>query len=318
MMIHYPGKWWHGLESSIATLLSVVALSKALGLATGRSGITTLALTASGSGSGSGRRTTSEGRDGTATHHGSGALETSRALEGVGVHEHRRVVAGHHVGPVAGVVGPGAGHTRGGGSHRTTGGRTVVEAGGAWSRGVVVVGRHTIVASHVVAVHGRRRGHGAGRRGHVSTGLLAKGTTVRGGAVRRGHDGRSGSGLSLLGLGLVGSTLLLGEEALTGSRAGAHRGGAADGLSRALVSEQHRAAVVGVAGSRATVLDALALDANDGTLVGLAVELGDGNLGHVRLSILDKGHGANGRGKAAGVVHVGRALDHIDLENLTS
>lgn len=84
------------------------------------------------------------------------------------------------------------------------------------------------------------------------------------------------------------------------------------------MSDQHGGASVGVAGSRATVLDALALDANDGTLVGLAVELGNGNLGHVRLSILDEGHGANGGGKAAGGVHVGRALDHIDLEDLTS
>lgn len=205
------------MESSIATLLSVVALSIALGLDTGRSGITTLALTASGSGSssGSGRRTTSEGSDGTATtHHGSGTLQTSRALEGVGVHVHGRVVAGHHAGPVASVVGPGAGHTGGGRSHGTAGGRTVVEAGAAWSRGVVVVGRHAAVATHVVAVHGRRRrrGHDAGGRGHVSTGLLAKGTTVRGGAVRRGHDSRSGGGLSLNLL-----LVLLGEEALTGS-----------------------------------------------------------------------------------------------------
>lgn len=84
-----------------------------------------------------------------------------------------------------------------------------------------------------------------------------------------------------------------------------------------MVSEQ-RGASVGVAGSRAAVLDTLALDADDGTLVGLAVELGDGNLGHVRLSILDEGHGANGGGKTAGSVHVGRALDHIDLEDLTS
>lgn len=316
-----------GFESSVATLLNAVALGIALGLDASRSGTRGLTLTASGSSS-SGRGTTSEsgGRDSTTTtHHGSGALQSSRALEGVRVHEHRSVVAGHHVGPVAGVVAPGAGHTRGRGRHGTGGSRTVLEIG-AWSGGVVVVGRHAIVAtSHVVAVHGSRgRAHGAGGggRGHVSTtGLLAKDATVRRGAVRRSHDGRRGglgllSLLSLLLLGVVVGTLLLGEEALAVGRTGGSRGGATDGLSRAVVVEKKRRTSLGVARGRAAILDTLALDADDGTLVGLAVELGNGNLGHVRLSILDKGHSANVVGEAAGGVHVGRALDHIDLEDV--
>lgn len=314
--------WLPGFESSIATLLNVVALSIALGLDASRSGTRGLTLTASGS-STSGRGTTSEssGRDGSTTHHGSGTLQSTRALEGVRVHEHRSVVAGHHVGPVAGVVAPGAGHTRGRRSHGTGGSRTVLEVG-AWSGGVVMVGRHAVVATgHVVAVHGSRgRGHGAGGgRGHVSTGLLAKDTTVRRGAIRRSHDGRRG-GLSLLSLLLLGlavvGTLLLGKEALAGGRAGGSRSGAMDGLSRAVVIENERRTSLGVARSRAAILDTLALDADDGTLVGLAVELGNGNLGHIRLSILDKGHSANIVGKAAGGIHVGRALDHIDLEDL--
>lgn len=223
---------------------------------------------------------------------------------------HGRFVGAQHVGPVAGVVAPGAGHAGGVGGHGAGAARTKVVVT-AWS-GAVVVGGHAAVATHVVAVHGGRRAHRTSGRGHVGVGLLAEGATVGRGPVGSSHEGRS-SGLGLL---LVSGLGLLGEEALAVGRAGRDRAGAADTIVGGLVGEEQRRAGVVVARGGATVFDALALDTDGRALVGLTVELGDGNLGHVRLSILDKGHGTDVGCEAAGGVQVGRALNHVDLEDL--
>lgn len=126
-------------------------------------------------------------------------------------------------------------------------------AGGAEGRGHLDGDVAAVVAVMMVV-----RGGAAGRVGAVAAKLVLA-------AVRRGHDG--------------------GRD-----RGARGRDVAADALLRGLVVEQLRAAV---ARGRAAVLDALALHAHGGALEDLAVELGNGNLGHVRLGKLDEGHGAN-------------------------
>lgn len=135
------------------------------------------------------------------------------------------------------------------------------------------------------------RSHGSGGHldGRVGTGV-----------ARRRHDG-GGRGLGAAD----GAGLRVGRAVL-----------AAKGLVRGLVGEQQRRAAVARGG--AAVLDALALDAQGCVLVGLAVELGDGDLGHVGLGVLDEGHGAYHVVRVAGVVGVNWALDHVELEDLAS
>lgn len=73
---------------------------------------------------------------------------------------------------------------------------------------------------------------------------------------------------------------------------------------------------------RAAVLDALTLHAHGHALKGLAMELGNGSLGHVGLGKFDEGHGAERARVAVGVatadVDVDWTLDQVDLEDLAS
>lgn len=214
----------------------------------------------------------------TAAHQG------SRRLEGVLAHvEAGWIVRGHHVGPVAVVVAPGAGHLRGSlgrHGHATTGTavRSVI---------VMTVGRVGRAAVAPLAVHGRRWDAGGGCGGHVDgwCGWAAADDA----AVGRGHDSRGGGRAR-------------------------RRDVVADTLLRGLVGQQQLRAAV--AGRWAAVLDALALDTHGGALEVLAVELGDGGLGHVGLSELDKGHGADVarvRGRVGAGVDIAGSLDQVDL-----
>lgn len=74
-----------------------------------------------------------------------------------------------------------------------------------------------------------------------------------------------------------------------------------------------------MAGCGTAVLDALAFNTNGRAVEELAVESGNGDLGHIGLGKFDEGHSADGVRVGAGVaanVDVDGALDEVDLKDL--
>lgn len=159
----------------------------------------------------------------------------------------------------------------------------------------------------------RRSGGSGGGGGHLL--MIDGGTGVGTTAGRSRHDG----GRSLL-------------DARGRSSASANEGARAVACwsSGGVLGRGHRAdqlhggsAVVARQGV-AAVLDALALDAENGVAERGGVEHGDGKLSHVGLGELDKSHGLDlAGGSLAGhvalvstlLVVVGGTLDHVDLDD---
>lgn len=170
-----------------------------------------------------------------ATENAAAAHHRRRGLERIGTHvEGRRVVRGHHVGPVVGVVAPGAGHLgRGLRSRRHAAVRNVaaiviVGAARLLLLGVAV-GRGRAVGPR--AVHGGRNAGGCDGRRHVEMAVVVVVLAVGGGST-------AGAGVAMVDAAIL-VLVAVGRRHDGGRGRGARRRSAmTDALLRGFVGEQ--------------------------------------------------------------------------------